>query len=170
MIHVAVKPVESNILQSLELGMQELGFEIVRIQVQGSERPTLEIIIDRLDRENVSIDDCVAASNYASTVLDVVDPFDGKYTLQVFSPGFDRPLTKTDDFERFRGLGVKVKLNDFLNGRKRLVGFIEDANSEKLWLRLAEENELLEIAFADIFQAQLVSDLEKTKEHKGSKK
>lgn len=155
MIGVAIKPVEMTICEALHMGMKDLGYEIVRVQVQGYEKPTLEIIIDRLDGQVVGIDDCVRASDYASSVLDVVDPFEGAYTLQVFSPGAERPLTRTSDFQKFLGERVKVKLLVAKEGRKRLSGILEEAGSQGITLSLDDTREVVNLNFEEMGQAKL---------------
>lgn len=155
MIGVAVKPIETKILEALKLGVEELGFDIVQIQVRGAERVTLEIIIDRLDGEPVAVADCVSVSDYASSVLDVVDPLQGAYTLQVFSPGSERPLTRVADFEKFVGERIKVKLNAPLEGRKRMVGVLEAATEQDLTLKVEGEDKSVALEFMDLGQAKL---------------
>ena len=84
--------------------LQDMGYDIIRLQLSGAERPQLQIMIDRLDEESVTVDDCADVSRAVSAILDVEDPIAGAYTLEVSSPGIDRPLTRPRDFERFAGL------------------------------------------------------------------
>ena len=80
------------------------GYDVVRVLLMGGARhATLQIMIERADRMAVSVDDCTAASRTVSALLDVEDPIAGTYTLEVSSPGIDRPLVKPADFDRFTG-------------------------------------------------------------------
>lgn len=101
----------------LEPSVNALGFELVAVEMAGT---TLRLYID--SPEGVTVDDCADVSHQVSAVLDVEDPIRGEYTLEVSSPGLDRPLVKPEDFERFAGERVKVKLHQSLDGRKNFVG------------------------------------------------
>ena len=92
-----------------------MGFEIVRVLVSGKTRPVLQMIIDRLDGENISVDDCVEVSRTLSAILDVEDPIQGAYMLEVSSPGPERPLTKLVHFQRFVGHIVRLETSQLLN-------------------------------------------------------
>ena len=89
------------------------GYRVVRVQLQGVKHKTLQIMIERLDDAGVTVDDCAVASRLISVLMDVDDPIHESYTLEVSSPGMDRPLVKKDDFERFKGARVKIELHHF---------------------------------------------------------
>jgi len=110
--------VEELIAPSLEA----LGFELVRVRFGGPGRPTLQIMIERQDREALTVDDCASASKAISALLDVEDPIGGAYNLEISSPGLDRPLTRIGDFERFAGFEAKIEVTVPVDGRKRLRG------------------------------------------------
>ena len=110
--------VEELIAPSLEA----LGFELVRVRFGGPGRPTLQIMIERQDREALTVDDCASASKAISALLDVEDPIAGAYNLEISSPGLDRPLTRIGDFERFAGFEAKIEVTVPVDGRKRLRG------------------------------------------------
>jgi len=110
--------VEELIAPSLEA----LGFELIRVRYSGAGHPTLQIMIERLDRAPLTIDECATASNSISALLDVEDPINEAYNLEVSSPGLDRPLTRIGDFERFAGFEAKIELAALINGRKRYRG------------------------------------------------
>ena len=110
--------VEELIAPSLEA----LGFELVRVRFGGPGRPTLQIMIERQDREALTVDDCASASKAISALLDVENPIGGAYNLEISSPGLDRPLTRIGDFERFAGFEAKIEVTVPVDGRKRLRG------------------------------------------------
>ncbi len=83
--------------------IEAMGFELVRVQVSGRQRPTLQIMAEPNSGRAMSVDDCAEISRAISAVLDVEDPISGAYSLEVSSPGIDRPLTRAKDYERFIG-------------------------------------------------------------------
>lgn len=108
----------------LEPIVNELGFDLVRIITIGNVNPTLQVMIERKDRKNIVVDDCAAASRAISAVLDKKDPISGKYTLEVSSPGLDRPLTSLENFVRFSGFEAKIETDVEIEKRKRFKGRI----------------------------------------------
>ncbi len=108
----------------LEPIVNELGFDLVRIITIGNVNPTLQVMIERKDRKNIIVDDCAAASRAISAVLDEKDPISGKYTLEVSSPGLDRPLTSLENFVRFSGFEAKIETDVEIEKRKRFKGRI----------------------------------------------
>jgi len=89
--------------------IEELGFEIVRIEVLGEMSPCLQIMADRLDQTGMNVDDCAKISRAVSAIMDVEDPITNAYTLEVSSPGLDRPLVKRAHFERFTGTEIRME-------------------------------------------------------------
>lgn len=108
----------------LEPIVNELGFDLVRIITIGNVNPTLQVMIERKDRKNIIVDDCAAVSRAISAVLDEKDPISGKYTLEVSSPGLDRPLTSLENFVRFSGFEAKIETDVEIEKRKRFKGRI----------------------------------------------
>ncbi len=102
--------------------IDSLGFEVVRIVTIGTKNPTLQIMIERKDRKDIVVDDCAAVSRAVSAVLDEKDPIEGEYSLEVSSPGLDRPLTKPEHFARFAGYETKLETKTEVGGRKRFKG------------------------------------------------
>ncbi len=99
-----------------------MGYELVRVTMMGSARPTLQVMVERKDRAPMTVDDCAAVSRAVSAVLDVEDPIEAQYSLEVTSPGIDRPLTRRDDFERFAGFEARVEMEEAVSGRRRFRG------------------------------------------------
>jgi len=94
----------------------------VRVQLTGGGAPTLQIMAERKDRGEMSVDDCAEISRLVSAVLDVDDPIAGSYTLEVSSPGRDRPLVRAEDYERFAGCEARVETVRPRSGRRRFRG------------------------------------------------
>ncbi len=137
----------------LEPGVTGQGFELVEVELSGtSRRPLLRVYID--GPEGVTVDDCARVSNQLSAILDVEDLIDGRYTLEVSSPGLDRPLVRPVDFTRFTGEMIKVRLGEPLSGRKNFKGRLLAVGPEHVVLGL--DGETLELPFERIEKARLV--------------
>lgn len=100
-----------------------LGYRLVRVRLSGQNGLTLQVMAERPDGE-FSIEDCEAVSRAISPVLDVEDPIDRAYRLEVSSPGIDRPLVRKSDFARATGHEAKIELAEMFAGRKRYRGVI----------------------------------------------
>ncbi len=131
-----------------------MGMALVRVRISGARNPTLQIMIEREDDRLVSVDDCAQASRSISALLDTDDPLSGSYTLEVSSPGIDRPLVRLRDFERFAGFEAKVELRAPVSGRKRfrgrLMGIIDDV------VLLSTEAGKAELPIEEIEKAKLI--------------
>ncbi len=136
------------ISSALETEAQKHGIEIVDVEIAGGKKsPILRIRIDNADhsKESITLDEVAAQNQWISDLLDQLDPFENSYTLEVSSPGAARPLHKLEDFERFAGNEVTLKLNDTDNRRKfdaELLG-VEDG---KVSLKVDGEKMLVDLA------------------------
>ena len=101
--------------------IDDMGFELVRIRLQGGNTPLLQIMAERPEG-GIEVDECAQISTAVSAVLDVEDPIIDAYTLEVSSPGIDRPLTRIKDFETFEGYEAKLETQELIDGRKRFKG------------------------------------------------
>ena len=135
--------------------IESMGFEVVRILLTGTQRPTLQIMIERQDRKNLVVDDCAAVSRAVSAILDEKDPIESEYSLEVSSPGIDRPLTKPEHFSRFCSYEAKVETSDSIDGRKRFKGKIVALKNDNTVLFLMDEKEY-SIPFDSVSKAKLV--------------
>ena len=106
--------------------LSSLGFDCVRVHFSGGAgqvtRPALQIMAEPFEDREMTVEDCAAISRHLAAVLDVEDPIDQAYTLEVSSPGIDRPLTREADFTRFAGEQVKITLLQMQDGQKRFKG------------------------------------------------
>jgi ribosome maturation factor RimP len=138
--------------------IEGMGYELVRLTVSGGHRKTLQVMAERKDGLNMSLDDCTHLSRAISAVMDVEDPIEGAYSLEVSSPGIDRPLTRPKDFERFAGFEAKVETRAPIDGRKRFKGRLIglagglEAQSVKIEVEGAE----LALPLEEIEKAKLV--------------
>ena len=120
----------------------DLGYELVRVAVMGREQPTVQIMAERADGVAMSVEDCETISRAAGAVLDVEDPIQGNWTLEVCSPGIDRPLTRVKDWNRFAGHQARMEVDVPIDGRRRFAGVILGADAENARLRLEDGTEV----------------------------
>lgn len=120
----------------IEPALTAMGYDLVRVALQGGEsRPTLQIMAERKDGVGMTVDDCADISRTLSALLDVEDPIASAYTLEVSSPGIDRPLVKRADFERFAGFEARIETVQPVAGRKRFRGRLMGVTGEDVRLR-----------------------------------
>ncbi|GAA5075893.1 ribosome maturation factor RimP [Roseibacterium beibuensis] len=118
--------------------IEGLGFEVVRIRLQGGNTKTLQIMAERPEG-GIEVDDCAEISNAISAVLDVEDPLEDAYTLEVSSPGIDRPLTRLRDFETFEGYEAKIETTDMIDGRRRFKGVLAGVEGDEVLINIDGE-------------------------------
>ena len=144
--------------------LNDMGYEVVRVALNGTDTKVLQVMAERLDRVDMTVDDCADISRTVSALLDVSDPFPFRYTLEVSSPGLDRPLLKASDYARFAGDEAKVELNHEINGRKRfkcrLCGL-----TDKNEVVFDFEGTRMVVPFSDIAKAKLILTDELIQKH-----
>jgi ribosome maturation factor RimP len=138
----------------IEPTAETLGYRLVRVRVSGNRRKTLQIMAERIADGEMGIDDCGRLSRAISPVLDLQDPIQGEYSLEISSPGIDRPLMRVEDFERFMGHEAKVETTGLTDGRKRFKGLIAAVNGDEIRLTTAEGD--VTFKFAALSEARLV--------------
>lgn len=152
--------IKGNVMQKhylqdlIEPVVTQKGYELVRVLTIGQANPTLQVMIDTLDGRDVTVDDCALVSRALSDILDEKDPIENRYSLEVSSPGLDRPLTKLEHFKRFQGYEIKLETEDRVENRKRFKGKIKEVSEQNVVLA-ADEAEYT-IPFALISKAKLV--------------
>ncbi|MBN9266408.1 MAG: ribosome maturation factor RimP [Hyphomicrobium sp.] len=116
--------VAARVASLIEPVLESMGYRLVQVRQMGGTDAILEIMAERLDG-TMTVEDCEAVSHAVSPLLDVHDPVEGSYRLQISSPGIDRPLVRPADFERWAGYEAKIELKEPVSGRKRFRGPIE---------------------------------------------
>ena len=111
-------------------GLEAMGYEIVRVQLSGKQSLVLQIMAERADGTPVIVDDCAAISRAVSAILDVEDPIERAYTLEVSSTGIDRPLTRLADFQRFADFEARVEMHEPIDGQRRFTGRLAGLRDE----------------------------------------
>lgn len=114
--------------------IEQLGYRLVRVRVSGAEGCTVQIMAERPDG-TMTVEDCEAVSRALSPVLDVADPIDRTYRLEVSSPGIDRPLVRKSDFERYVGHLAKIETTIPFEGRKRFRGMLAGTEGDSVRIR-----------------------------------
>ena len=144
----------------IEPTVEDLGFEIVRVQISGAKHPRVQIMAERADGTGIDVEDCATISRAISAVLDVEDPIKGEFTLEVSSPGIDRPLTRAKDFETYAGFDAKIELahaiDDGTGARKRYSGRLLGLDDDENILIETEEGEHFALPFGDVQRAKLL--------------
>ena len=117
--------------------LEDLGFEMVRVRLSNGNPSTLQIMADRLDGQ-IGVDELAEINTSVGTVLDVEDPIPENYTLEISSPGIDRPLTRKKDFDSFQGFEAKLETTELIDGRRRFRGVLAGVNNDEVLINLEE--------------------------------
>lgn len=146
-----------NLRALFEPAISALGCELVGVEYRPSGKHSLlRIYIDRPD--GVTVDDCSAVSYQISGLLDVEDPIPGQYTLEVSSPGLDRPLFQAQDFERFAGHEVKVRMRFPHEGQRNFRGLLQGLQEQMVVIE-DQDGKRVSLPLDQVEQARLVPDV-----------
>ncbi|MCH8187397.1 MAG: ribosome maturation factor RimP [Proteobacteria bacterium] len=150
----------------IEPALNVLGFGLVRARLTGRNPPTLQVMIERVAPNGgigggigdggITVDDCAEVSRTLSAILDVENPIEGGYQLEVSSPGIDRPLVRLEDYRRFAGHEAKIEMHGMIGGRKRFQGTLAGVDGDRVKIDLKGEGGLSELPFDGIAAAKLV--------------
>ncbi len=128
---------EARIAHIIEPVVTDLGYELVRVRISGLNGMTVQIMAERPDG-TMTVEDCELISRNISPAMDVADPINREYHLEVSSPGIDRPLTRAKDFEIWSGHEAKVEMEQAVNGRKRFRGILTGVKDGAAGMRLLD--------------------------------
>jgi ribosome maturation factor RimP len=147
---------DARLLELLDPVAEAAGYDIVRLRLMGgNERRNLQIMAERPDG-TMLVQDCTALAHALSEVLDAADPIRGEYTLEVSSPGVDRPLTRLADFGTYEGYQARLELDRLVENRKRFKGRLAGVEGQSVGIDLDGEDETALVPFAWISEAKLV--------------
>ncbi|KAJ30463.1 ribosome maturation factor RimP [Sulfitobacter pontiacus] len=117
--------------------IEDMGFELVRVRLMSGKSTTLQVMADRPDG-GIEVDELALISQSISAVMDVEDPILDEYTLEVSSPGIDRPLTRLKDFEMFEGYEAKIETGELIDGRRRFKGELAGIEDDEVLINVEE--------------------------------
>ena len=147
---------DRNLLELLDPVAEAAGYEIVRLRLMGGAHRRLQIMAERPDGQ-MEVSDCARLSRAFSEVLDAADPISDEYSLEVSSPGIDRPLTRLQDFETYAGLEAKIELDRVAEGRRRFKGRLAGVEGQNILIDIEGEDDVTAQApFAWISDAKLI--------------
>lgn len=115
--------------------IEGMGFELVRVRFMGGKTKTVQIMAERPDG-GIEVDDCADISTAVSATLDVEDPIEDPYTLEVSSPGIDRPLTRLKDFDTWDGYEAKLETSELIDGRRRFKGTLRGTDGNEVLIEI----------------------------------
>lgn len=149
---------QDKLTQLLRPAVEGLGYELVGIEhLPMGKHTVLRIYIDSSD--GITVDDCSRVSHQVSGVLEVEEPITGQFTLEVSSPGIDRPLFNFEQFKEFVGSKVKLKLYHAIEGKRKIVGLIESIDGEDIVIKEADSDNNFQLQMDDIDKANIISDI-----------
>ncbi len=134
---VAKASMDRRIAEIIAPVIEDLGFELVRVRLMAGKTRTLQIMAERPDG-GIEVDDCARISTAVSAILDVEDPIEDNYTLEVSSPGIDRPLTRLKDFDTWAGYEAKLETAEMIDGRRRFKGTLAGTEGSEVLIEIAE--------------------------------
>jgi ribosome maturation factor RimP len=124
--------------------IEGMGFELIRLRLMGGKTRILQIMADRPDG-GIGVDECGDISTAVSAVLDVEDPVEENYVLEVSSPGIDRPLTRLKDFDVWKGWEARIETSELIDGRRRFKGDLAGIEGDEVLITIEESGEELTI-------------------------
>lgn len=168
---IAKTAIDRRLAEIITPVIEDLGFELVRVRLQGGKTATLQIMADRPEG-GINVDDCAEISTAVSATLDVQDPIEENYHLEVSSPGIDRPLTRMKDFESFEGYEARLDLNQPIDGRKRFKGTLAGTEGTEVLINIEDQGttQTIGLEFDLLADAKLVLTDELIKEMLRQKK
>ncbi len=147
---------DARILDIAEPIANDMGYDIVRVRVQGNKRTVVQIMAERTKDGQMGVDDCAKLSRELSASFEVEDPLHDAYNLEVSSPGIDRPLTTLEQLARHEGYLVRLELDRLAEGRKRFRGHLAGNDGEQVGIDLDGEDETAFIPFDWIVDAKIL--------------
>ncbi len=149
---------QDKLTELLRPSVEGLGYELVGIEhLPMGKHTVLRIYIDSSD--GITVNDCSQVSHQVSGVLEVEEPIKGQFTLEVSSPGIDRPLFNLEQFEQFVGSKVKIKLYHAVEGKRKIMGLIESIEGEDINVKDADSDTVFQLHIDDIDKANIISDI-----------
>lgn len=134
---IAKSAIDRRLAEIITPVIEGMGFELVRVRLMGGATRTLQIMADTPDG-GINVDDCGLISTAVSAVLDVEDPIEENYVLEVSSPGIDRPLTRLKDFDMWEGWEARIETTELIDGRRRFKGELKGIDGEEVLIEIED--------------------------------
>jgi len=155
---VAKAAIDRRLAEIVTPVIEGMGFELVRVRLLGGKTKTVQIMAERPDG-GIEVDECAKISTAISATLDVEDPIEDNYTLEVSSPGIDRPLTRLKDFDVWEGYAAKIETTELIDGRRRFKGTLAGTEDGEVLLDIEEGTIGLQFAWLSDAKLVLTDDL-----------
>lgn len=134
---IAKASIDRRLAEIITPVIEDMGFELVRVRYMGGRTATVQIMADR-PNGGIEVDECGRISTEVSAHLDVEDPIEDAYTLEVSSPGIDRPLTRLKDFDLWQGYVAKIETHELIDGRRRFKGTLAGIEGGEILIEIDE--------------------------------
>jgi ribosome maturation factor RimP len=141
---IAKTPIDQRIAEIVGPAIEGMGFELVRVRLMGGKTRILQLMVDRPDG-GIGVDECADVSTAVSAILDVEDPLEDNYVLEVSSPGIDRPLTRLKDFDAWSGWEARIETTELIDGRRRFKGTLAGTEGNEVLIEIEEGGETVTI-------------------------
>ena len=169
---IAKTKIERKIKFLISATIERMGFELIRVKYNESEKATLQIMLDK-NNTGIQIDECANLSTTISTILDVNDPIEIDYNLEISSPGINRPLTREKDFEIWKGHSTVIKTTEMIDQRKNFKGILRGIKNKEILLEMVEgtvglsfdwiDEARLLIPYNDLFKNSIATNISDSK-------
>lgn len=137
---VAKAQIDRRLAEIITPVIEDMGFELVRVRFMGGKTKTVQIMAERPEG-GIEVDDCANISTAVSATLDVEDPIEDAYTLEVSSPGIDRPLTRLKDFATWEGYEARLETDEMIDGRRRFKGTLQGVEDDEVLVEIEVHGE-----------------------------
>lgn len=154
---IAKSAIDRRLAEIVTPVIEGMGYELVRLRLMGGRTRNLQIMADR-PAGGIDVEDCAKISTAVSAVLDVEDPIEEAYTLEVSSPGVDRPLTRLKDFDMWADYEARIETAELIDGRRRFKGMLRGTEDDEVLIEIEEAGQMLTIGlkFDWLVDAKLV--------------
>ncbi len=132
---IAKAAIDRRLAEIIQPVIEDMGFELVRVRLMGKKYTTVQVMAER-PTGGIEVDECASISTALSAVLDVEDPIEDEYTLEVSSPGIDRPLTRLKDFDSWQGYEAKIETAELIDGQRRFKGMLAGVENDEVLINI----------------------------------
>jgi len=154
---VAKAAIDRRLVEILQPAIEGMGYELVRVRLMGGNTPTLQVMAEKPEG-GIEVDDLAEITTAIGAIMDVEDPIEDNYTLEVSSPGIDRPLTRLKDFDAWDGYVAKLETSELIEGRKRFKGVLAGTEGDEVLIEIEDKGKPVTIGltFDLLSEAKLV--------------